>query len=169
MAPVDSGRKWHPLVRTQAGAEPNITVESGLSAGELVVVERLQSPRSGTPVRATPAAAVSNRNGRLKQISIGVSVRQMQRATSCVIGWLWRTPALHLWLIDHATASGLRRSGPILLQKSKNWGWRKTTRGPARGESAIHRRRQAARKVPGGQTVGRVDPHVFFREAPAQP
>jgi membrane fusion protein, multidrug efflux system len=36
-----------------------VTIESGLSVGDLVIVEGLQNLRPGTPVRATPMPAIT--------------------------------------------------------------------------------------------------------------
>jgi len=58
---VDDGKAVVRRVKPGEESGTGIVIESGLSAGDLVVVEGLQSVRPGTPVRATPMPAISNR------------------------------------------------------------------------------------------------------------
>jgi membrane fusion protein (multidrug efflux system) len=58
---VDDGKAVVRRVKPGEESGTGIVIESGLSAGDLVVVEGLQSLRPGTPVRATPMPAVSSR------------------------------------------------------------------------------------------------------------
>jgi membrane fusion protein, multidrug efflux system len=54
---VDDGKAAVRRVKPGGESGPNVRVEFGLSAGDLVIVEGLQSLRPGTPVRVTPAPA----------------------------------------------------------------------------------------------------------------
>jgi membrane fusion protein (multidrug efflux system) len=58
---VDDGKAVVRRVKPGDESGPGIVIESGLSAGDLVIVAGLQSLRPGTPVRATPMPAVSSR------------------------------------------------------------------------------------------------------------
>jgi membrane fusion protein (multidrug efflux system) len=51
---VDDGKAAIRRVKTGAVSGPGVVIESGLTPGEQVIVEGLQSIRSGTPVRASP-------------------------------------------------------------------------------------------------------------------
>jgi membrane fusion protein (multidrug efflux system) len=59
---ADDGKAAVRRVKPGGETGSNVTVESGLSAGDLVIVEGLQSLRPGTPVRVNPVPAVSSRN-----------------------------------------------------------------------------------------------------------
>ena len=54
---VEDGKAAVRRVKTGGPSGTGIVIEQGLSGGELVVVEGLQSIRPGTPVRATPVAS----------------------------------------------------------------------------------------------------------------
>jgi membrane fusion protein, multidrug efflux system len=58
---VDDGKAVVRRVKAGEESGTGIVIESGLSAGDLVIVEGLQSLRPGTPVRATPMPAISSR------------------------------------------------------------------------------------------------------------
>jgi membrane fusion protein (multidrug efflux system) len=58
---VDDGKAAVRRVRPGGESGPNVTLESGLSAADLVIVDGLQSLRPGTPVRVTTAPAVLSR------------------------------------------------------------------------------------------------------------
>jgi membrane fusion protein, multidrug efflux system len=58
---VDDGKAAVKRVKPGGESGPNVVVD-GLSSGDLVIVEGLQSIRPGTPVRTTPAPALSSRN-----------------------------------------------------------------------------------------------------------
>ncbi len=58
---VDNGKAVVRRVKPGEESGTGIAIESGLSAGDLVIVEGLQSLRPGTPVRANPMPALSNR------------------------------------------------------------------------------------------------------------
>jgi membrane fusion protein, multidrug efflux system len=58
---VDDGKAAVRRVKSGGESGPNVMVD-GLSPGDLVIVEGLQSIRPGTPVRVTPASALSSRN-----------------------------------------------------------------------------------------------------------
>jgi hypothetical protein len=58
---VDDGKAAVKRVKPGGESGPNVMVD-GLSPGDLVIVEGLQSIRPGTPVRMTPAPALSSRN-----------------------------------------------------------------------------------------------------------
>jgi membrane fusion protein (multidrug efflux system) len=58
---VDDGKAVVRRVKPGEESGTGIVIESGLSAGDLVIVEGLQSLRPGTPVRATPLPAVTSR------------------------------------------------------------------------------------------------------------
>ena len=59
---ADDGNAAVRRVKPGGESGSNVTVESGLSAGDLVIVEGLQSLRPGTPVRVNPVPALSSRN-----------------------------------------------------------------------------------------------------------
>jgi membrane fusion protein (multidrug efflux system) len=59
---VDDGKAADRRVKPGGESGPNVVVESGLSAGDLVIVEGLQSLRPGTPVRVSAAPAGLSRN-----------------------------------------------------------------------------------------------------------
>jgi membrane fusion protein, multidrug efflux system len=56
---VDDGKATVRRIKPGDESGTGIVVESGLSAGDLVIVEGLQSLRPGTPVRAAPMPAVA--------------------------------------------------------------------------------------------------------------
>jgi membrane fusion protein (multidrug efflux system) len=56
---VDDGKAVVRRIKTGEEAGTGVTVQSGLSVGDLVIVEGLQSLRPGTPVRATPMPPLS--------------------------------------------------------------------------------------------------------------
>jgi membrane fusion protein (multidrug efflux system) len=56
---VDDGKAVVRRVKVGEESGTGVVAESGLSAGDLVIVEGLQSLRPGTPVRATPMPAVT--------------------------------------------------------------------------------------------------------------
>jgi membrane fusion protein, multidrug efflux system len=56
---VDDGKAAVRRIKVGEEAGTGVTIESGLSAGDLVIVEGLQSLRSGTPVLATPMPPIS--------------------------------------------------------------------------------------------------------------
>ena len=56
---VDDGKATVRRIKPGDESGTGIVVESGLSAGDLVIVEGLQSLRPGTPVRAAPMPAVT--------------------------------------------------------------------------------------------------------------
>ena len=56
---VDDGKAVVRRVKVGEESGTGVVVESGLSAGDLVIVEGLQSLRPGTPVRATPMPAIT--------------------------------------------------------------------------------------------------------------
>jgi membrane fusion protein (multidrug efflux system) len=58
---VDDGKAAVKRVKPGGESGPNVVVD-GLSAGDLVIVEGLQSLRPGTPVRVTPMPKISSRN-----------------------------------------------------------------------------------------------------------
>jgi membrane fusion protein, multidrug efflux system len=51
---VEDGKAVVKRVRPGAGVGPDVVIESGLSGGELVIVQGIQGVRPGMPVRATP-------------------------------------------------------------------------------------------------------------------
>lgn len=53
---VEDGKAATRRVKPGAASGTGITIDSGLTGGELVIVEGLQSVRPGTPVRASPVA-----------------------------------------------------------------------------------------------------------------
>jgi membrane fusion protein (multidrug efflux system) len=57
---VEDGKAAVKRIKTAGTEGTGIVVESGLSGGELVIVEGLQSLRPGMPVRATPLPPASN-------------------------------------------------------------------------------------------------------------
>jgi membrane fusion protein, multidrug efflux system len=57
---VEDGKAAVKRIKTGGAEGMNIIVESGLSGGELVIVEGLQSMRPGAPVRATPLPPAAN-------------------------------------------------------------------------------------------------------------
>ena len=56
---VDDGKAAVRRIKVGEESGTGIVVQSGLSAGDLVIVEGLQSLRPGSPVRATPMPAVT--------------------------------------------------------------------------------------------------------------
>jgi membrane fusion protein, multidrug efflux system len=56
---VDDGKAAVRRIKVGEESGTGVTIDSGLSAGDLVIVEGLQSLRPGTPVRATPMPAVT--------------------------------------------------------------------------------------------------------------
>jgi membrane fusion protein, multidrug efflux system len=56
---VDDGKAAVRRIKVGEESGTGVVIESGLSAGDLVIVEGLQSLRPGTPVRATPMPAVT--------------------------------------------------------------------------------------------------------------
>jgi membrane fusion protein, multidrug efflux system len=56
---VDDGKATVRRIKVGQESGTGVVVESGLSAGDLVIVEGLQSLRPGTAVRATPMPAIS--------------------------------------------------------------------------------------------------------------
>jgi membrane fusion protein (multidrug efflux system) len=57
---VEDGKAAIKRVKTGGGEGTGIIIDSGLSGGELVIVEGLQTVRPGLPVRATPLPPASN-------------------------------------------------------------------------------------------------------------
>jgi membrane fusion protein, multidrug efflux system len=56
---VDDGKAVVRRIKVGEEAGTGVVIDSGLSAGDLVIVEGLQSLRPGAPVRATPMPAVT--------------------------------------------------------------------------------------------------------------
>ena len=56
---VDDGKAAVRRIKVGEESGTGVVIESGLSMGDLVIVEGLQSLRPGTPVRATPMPAVT--------------------------------------------------------------------------------------------------------------
>jgi membrane fusion protein, multidrug efflux system len=56
---VDDGKAAVRRIKVGEESGTGVTIDSGLSAGDLVIVEGLQNLRPGTPVRATPMPAVT--------------------------------------------------------------------------------------------------------------
>jgi membrane fusion protein, multidrug efflux system len=56
---VADGKAVVRRIRVGEESGTGVTVDSGLTAGDLVIVEGLQSLRPGTPVRATPMPAMT--------------------------------------------------------------------------------------------------------------
>jgi membrane fusion protein (multidrug efflux system) len=56
---VDDGKAAVRRIKVGEESGPGVVIESGLSVGDLVIVEGLQSLRPGTPVRATPMPPIS--------------------------------------------------------------------------------------------------------------
>jgi membrane fusion protein, multidrug efflux system len=56
---VDDGKAAVRRIKVGEESGTGVTIDSGLSVGDLVIVEGLQSLRPGTPVRATPMPAIS--------------------------------------------------------------------------------------------------------------
>jgi membrane fusion protein, multidrug efflux system len=59
---VQDGKAVVKRIKTGAESGPNTVVEDGLTGGEQIIVEGLQSIRPGQPVQASPAATVLNRS-----------------------------------------------------------------------------------------------------------
>jgi membrane fusion protein, multidrug efflux system len=59
---VDDGKVAVRRIKTGSTSGEDIVVTDGLSGGELVIVEGLQTLRAGMPVQATPVAASLNRS-----------------------------------------------------------------------------------------------------------
>ena len=57
---VEDGKAAVKRVKTGGGEGTGVIIDSGLSGGELVIVEGLQTVRPGLPVRATPMPKASN-------------------------------------------------------------------------------------------------------------
>ena len=57
---VEDGKAAVKRIKTGGAEGTGIVIESGLTGGELVIVEGLQSMRPGAPVRATPLPPTSN-------------------------------------------------------------------------------------------------------------
>ena len=58
---VEDGKAAVKRVKPASARGPDVVIESGLSGGELVIVQGLQSVRPGLPVRATPLPPVVER------------------------------------------------------------------------------------------------------------
>jgi membrane fusion protein, multidrug efflux system len=56
---VDDGKAAVRRIKVGEESGSGVTIESGLSVGDLVIVEGLQNLRPGTPVRATPMPAIT--------------------------------------------------------------------------------------------------------------
>jgi membrane fusion protein, multidrug efflux system len=56
---VDDGKAAVRRIKVGEESGTGVVIESGLSAGDLVIVEGLQNLRPGTPVRATPMPAIT--------------------------------------------------------------------------------------------------------------